>query len=293
MTGVALLLGLGAALCWSLGMVIAKLGVHRMGVVAYGLTRWSFALLFIVPYGIYIGQFQFDRPGLIGMAALAGFLDAFLGGLVYLLALKKSPAHRAITLTNTAPFWGVVAAILFLGEPARMTAFFAAILVVLGAYFLVVQNRNATFSSDHSYLGSMYALLAAIIYAVAELVPTKYCLDRGMPPLTLLLIFTGTAVVSWGLVATRLATRRRLRFSKRGVGAALLAAFSGSFLGWTLWLSSLQRVNASLLAPVRGSVTLFAFLFSVLLLRERPTIRALGGFAFVFGGVLLISLLGS
>lgn len=292
MTGVAVLLGLGAALCWSLGMVIAKLGVHRMGVVAYGLTRWSLALLFIIPYGIYVGQFQFDRPDLIGMAALAGFLDAFLGGLVYLLALKKSPAHRAITLTNTAPFWGVVAAILFLGEPARMAAFFAAILVVLGAYFLVVQNRNAAFSSHHSYPGSIYALIAAIVYAVAELVPTKYCLDRGMPPLALLLIFTGTAVVSWGLVAAWLATRRRLRFSKRGVGAALLAAFSGSFLGWTLWLSSLQRVNASLLAPVRGSVTLFAFLFSVLLLRERPTVRALGGFAFVFGGVLLISLLG-
>ena len=70
----------------------------------------------------------------------------------------------------------------------------------------------------------------------------------------------------------------------------LLAAAGGAFLGWTLWLSSLQRAPASVISPVRGSTLLFAFLYTLLFLRERPTLRAIAGAGCVLVGIVLVSL---
>jgi drug/metabolite transporter (DMT)-like permease len=287
MSGLAVLLALCAAIGWSVGMVMAKIGLARMDLIAYAFIRWTFALLFIVPYGLLVAGFRYPGASLIGVAAVASLLDSFLGGWLYLLAMERSPAHQVTALSSTAPFWGVMASVLFLRENPTLIAFLAAFLVVSGAYYLVLRADGSP--ERRSIWGPLSALLTGVLWGIAETVPTKYCLNHGMTPITLLLVFSVTAVVSWGLLASLQSKKRRLRFTVRGVRIAFFAALMGSFLGWMAWLSSLTLAPASLLSPIRGSTTLFAFLFSVLLLRERPGVRAVVGVFLVFSGVLLVS----
>jgi transporter family protein len=74
---------------------------------------------------------------------------------------------------------------------------------------------------------------------------------------------------------------------------ALTSAFLGYFVGWILWLNALDLAPASLLSPIGGTNVLFTVLLSIVILRERPTRRAIIGGVLVFAGVLLVTLLGS
>jgi len=66
---------------------------------------------------------------------------------------------------------------------------------------------------------------------------------------------------------------------------------TGFFLGWILWLSGLQLAEASVLTPIKGgAMTLFAFVISIVMLRERPSSRAFLGAALATAGVVLVSL---
>jgi drug/metabolite transporter (DMT)-like permease len=86
--------------------------------------------------------------------------------------------------------------------------------------------------------------------------------------------------------------RRRIprRVSPRGYLFVVLSAVAGAFLGWLLWLYALGLAPASVLSPIRGSTLLFALVYSVLFLRERPSARSLVGVGFVAAGVFLVTL---
>jgi drug/metabolite transporter (DMT)-like permease len=288
----AILFALAASVCWALAMVLGKLGLKWMGLVTYSAVRPLLGLLLVVPFGLLTAGFENPGMHLIGVAILGGVLDSFLAALLFRLALHKNPAHKVTALALTSPLWGVVAAILILGEQPRWVVFVAAVLVVSGAVFLVDRQRRSM-RAARSLWGTAVSLLAGIIWGIAETVPTKYCLTQGMTPLTYQLILVATAGVCWGIVAIAYrSSGHPLRFSRRGLGIALVTAFLSFFLGWRLWLSGLALAPASLLEPVHGSMTLFAFLFSVLLLRERPSVRSSIGVALTFAGVLVVSILG-
>ena len=288
----AILLALAASVCWALAMVLGKLGLKWMGLVTYSAIRPFLGLLFVVPYGFLTAGFENPGMRLVAIAILGGFLDSFIAALLFRVALQRLPAHKVTALSLTAPFWGVVAAVLILGERPRWVVFVAAILVVSGAVFLIDRRRSSP-QADRSLWGTMVSLSAGIIWGIAETIPTKYCLTHGMTPLTYQLIVVATAGVCWGIVAiVYRSAKHALRFSWQGLGIALITAFASFFLGWHLWLSGLALAPASLLEPVHGSITLFAFLFSVLLLRERPSARSSIGVALTFAGVLIASILG-
>ena len=291
MNSLAILLALAAAISWALTQTIAKIGLKRMDLVPYLFIRPLLALPFIVPYGLLTSGFHLPSPGLIGIAILGGLTDSFAGSMLYMFAIRKSSAHKAASLANTAPFWGVVAAVLFLGERAQLTTFIAGASVALGAYFLV--TRRGTTSASYSFWEPLPALGAGILWGLAETVPAKYCLTHGMTPITFQLILVCTAAVSWGSVAILRRKKHHLHFPWPGVRVALFTSFTGFFLGWILWLSGLNLALACQLAPVRGgAMTLFAFIFSMLLLHERPSAYSIIGMLLTVAGVSLISIMG-
>lgn len=269
--------------------MVSKLGLARMELVPYAVVRAAFALLFAVPYGLATKAFRFADPTLIGMAVIAGIIDSFLGTLLYMYALKQGEAHGAAALANTAPFWGVVTAVIALGEPARLTTFLAALLVAAGAYFLISPGRPE--GGSRYVRRRLAALGAAVLWGVAETGPAKYCMDRGMSPVEFQCVLVTTAVLTWGAVAFFKRALYKRKIDPVAIGVAFFTAVTGFFLGWILWLAGLRLAEASLLTPIRGgAMTIFAFLTSVVLLRERPSPRSFLGAALATGGVVLVSL---
>ena len=282
----AILFAIASGGTWAIGMTVAKPALRHIDVLSYMLGRWLLVAPLALLCTAVTGTLAFTSWFAIGMAVLAGFIDSALGGFFYLLAMQRTPAYQAATLASTAPLWGVTTAILILGEPLRWEILVAAALVVSGAYFLV--GRRLSLRSHLS--GSLFALLTGFLWGFAETVPSKLALEHGLSPASLLFVFSCSGVVTIALMTPLLRARFPRHVNRSGIALTVLAGVGGAFLGWIFWLSSLNLAPASLISPIRGSTLVFALIYSVLFLRERPTRRALVGVLLVLAGVVLVSI---
>ncbi|MCK5586669.1 DMT family transporter [Candidatus Bipolaricaulota bacterium] len=287
MPNLSILLALSAAAAWAIGMTAAKPGIRHMDLVTYTLARWLLVSVLALIYALVTQRLAFPGWWPILLAAIAGVLDSTFGGIFYLLAMERTSAHQTTTLSSTAPLWGVFGAVIVLGEPFLWEVVIAAILVIVGAVFLTERQRDA---KPKALLGAGFALITGILWGFAETVPAKLALQAGMSPETLLLVFALSGALGMFALLPILRPHIPRRVERRGIIFVVLSAVGGAFLGWLLWLHALILASASVISPVRGSTLLFAFIYSVLFLKERPTARAFIGIALVAVGVLLVSL---
>ncbi|MEE8594167.1 MAG: DMT family transporter [Candidatus Bipolaricaulota bacterium] len=287
MSSIAILLAFSAAAAWAIGMTAAKPGVRHMDLVTYTLVQWLLVSALAFFYALVTHRLAFPGWWPVLLAAGAGVLDSVFGGIFYLLAMERASAHQTATLSSTAPLWGVVGAVLVLGEPLLWRIVIAAVFVVGGAVFLTERRRS---TKPRAWLGAGFALIAGILWGFAETVPAKLALQGGMSPETLLLVFSLSSALSMFALLPLLRPHIPRRVERRGILIVALSAIGGAFLGWLLWLHALNMAPASVISPVRGSTLLFAFIYSVLFLKERPTTRAFIGIALVATGVLFVSL---
>jgi drug/metabolite transporter (DMT)-like permease len=281
----AILLALAAGGTWAIGMTVAKPALRHIDMATYMLARWILVAALALCFALASGTFFFSSVYAVGLAALAGFVDAALGGLFYLLAMQRAPAYQTTTLSSTAPVWGVASAILLLGEPLRWQVVVAAGLAVVGAFLLVGRKIRIR---EH-FTGSALAILTGILWGYAETVPSKLALAAGLPSATLLLVFAAAGVATLLALLPILRPRIPRKVTPIGLRLTLLSGAGGAFLGWLLWLSALRVAPASVISPIRGSTLVFALVYSVIFLRERPGRWALAGAALVLGGVILVS----
>lgn len=286
---VAITLAVGATLCWGLTWLLMKSGVDRMSWIGFGFLRPWMGLPFIVLFAWLTDGFVFGASRLVLVGLAGGLLNALFGTAFFYYALSHGSMHESNILANTGPFWGVVSAILFLGEPARLVTFGAGALVIGGTYFLVRRRKGEHRSRNLRALLS--ALAAGVLWGFSGAVPAKYCMDLGMSPIAYQLLFTGSAAVAWTLVALPGLRRNRLRFTRQTLGIALLSSFFGLFAGWVLWLMALQRATASSLSPLSSLTLFFAVLLGAVFLREPITRRIVVGGTLVVAGVTLVSIL--
>ena len=134
---------------WAVTMVLAKPGLARMDAIAYGFIRPIFASLLILPYALTTSGLVFPSVGTVAIAVLGGFVDMFVGVALFMYGIKRVSAHETGTLSNTAPFWGVLVSVIWLREKPEPVTFAAAALVVAGAYFLTSRRKS---QPEHSSL---------------------------------------------------------------------------------------------------------------------------------------------
>lgn len=280
-------LALSAMACWSITLILAKPGLARMDAVSYGFIRPIFASALVFFFGLATSSLAVPDPNILGIAALGGFIDMFVGVALFMYAMKRVPAHKAGPLANTAPLWGVIVSVIWLREDPGLLTFVAAGLVVAGSFFLA--SREEEHEGPSLLRGTLAALGAGLLWGISDTAIAKYCLIHGMTRPTLHLVFMLTAGICWGVLAVAKGRWRRRYYPWNGMKFALTTAFSGMFAGMLLWLLALEMAPASVLSPTRGALTLFVFLLSVLVLKERPSRRAAWGVLLVGAGVAIVS----
>jgi drug/metabolite transporter (DMT)-like permease len=288
----AIVLALAASAAWGVGMTAATPALRYVDRLTYLIVRWGLVALFALAFALATRRLAIPalEPALWAIAA--GVLDATAGGFFYVLALERGSTYQATTLSNTAPLWGVFGAILFLGEPLRWSVALAAGLAIGGAWFLVERPRGGGqggASSDSGRAGALAALLTGILWGIAETVPAKLALERGLGAETLLFLFAVSGCLGAAALVPFLRRRIPRRVEPRGFAYIALSGVVGAGVGWLLWLFSLERAPASVVAPVRGATLVFCLFYSAAFLRERPSPRAFLGIGLAAGAVLVVS----
>jgi len=281
----ALALALAAALCWGADQTIGKLALRRLDVSVFNAIRPTFIAPLIILFALSTNSLSYPGPFLTVIAILIGVISWFAACEVYFYLLNRGAVHRVLPIGNSHSVWGVLAAFLFLGERITPLILVSAALVILGAYFLVLKGKE----TDHLKGMVPLALLVAIMWGSA-IAPMKFCLNEGMTVGTLLAVRVISAAVACNIAMGIRQIRAGIKFDKRGLKLSVLSGILGFFIGPLLFLGALGMEKASVLAPVAGAVIPFGFLLSILLVRERPSRRAILGMSIVLAGVFLATI---
>ncbi len=176
----------------------------------------------------------------------------------------------------------VAIALVVLAEPFRPLLVLGTALVVAGGAALV---RERTRPEHFRAVGAVLALVCAALFAVRDNVARWAARDTHPPPLvaaTVSLLASFVIVLVYLLVARRDILRSRLRPAL----PAFAAAGVGLGLAYDSLLEAFDRGRVSIVAPLNATQSLWAVLFSALLIGRRS--EAIGP-RLVAAGLLVVA----
>lgn len=281
----ALVLTLGATLCWGSAQVIGKLALRNISALLFNGIRFSVAALVVVSGIVLTGGFG-DLGGNwpIAIAFLSGVVGWFFATHLFYYSLKREAAHRIIPTGNSYPFWAIALAPLLLGEELRLILPLSAVLIFVGSSLLVTRRRDPS----HWRMGVPAACFVAFLWGL-NAVLNKYCLNSGMGIPALLSIRILTAAVLFDMAVGISGRGKAPRIDRSSSGLSVLSGLISFPIGAVMYLTALSMEQASTLAPITGMTVFFGFLLSILLVGERPTKRSVLGTILILAGILSIT----
>lgn len=213
---------------------------------------------------------------------LVGVLVPGVTQILFILAVRDAGPARASILIGTAPLMSVAIALALLGEPFRPLLLVGTALVVAGGAALA---RERARPEHFRVLGAFLALACAALFAVRDNVARWAARDAHPPPLVataVALLGAFLIILVYLLVLRRHALRTRL-------GPAIPAFLvAGILLGlaYDSLLEAFDRGRVSIVAPLNATQSLWAVLFSFVLLGRHG--EGIGG-RLVSAGVLVVA----
>ena len=139
------LMVLGAALCWSLYVVLSKPVVEKLGTSRTMGLVFLFALPMAIPLTILPALTQpWGKVSTQGLASVAYIIlgGTFLGYIVYQFALKKLPASAVAPFSYVIPIVVSIFSVLLLGETLSPQFFTAAALIFAGLVLAQYRRKS-------------------------------------------------------------------------------------------------------------------------------------------------------
>jgi len=138
-TGIALILI--ASLFWTVSIAFLKLGLQKVDPLLANGIRLPISAMALLPLVFFEKSFPkaagSSKPRLVALGVLTGFLAFGLGGLLFLTAIQKAGAGKAIVLTSCAPLLGLPISVFFLKEPVSQRILAGTILMVMGMTLVI------------------------------------------------------------------------------------------------------------------------------------------------------------
>lgn len=277
-------LALAAAFSWVFGQVLGKLVVRDLNPTTFNSIGFSFLAVVLTPVVLFTGLGNTaDWPNFL--ALIAGVLGFFVTLQIYFYDMKRAPAHKVVTVANSASVWTVFFALVLLGEKITVLSPISLGLVVGGAFLLAPRSEG----NDNWRWAVPLALTVAILWGLNKIMQ-KSAMTSGMSPWTFIWIAVVSAATSFDLTAVITKSWRGQRFTRRSVGLSIASGLSNNLFGYIFYMSALQLENVSSLAPFTSATIPFGFILSILLVRERPSWKCAIGMVLVFLGVILATL---
>ena len=279
----SLILVLSATMCWGLAQVIGKLALKNMSTILFNAIRLSVTVPLVIFPAVLGGGLGNPSIWVMEVAALSALLGLFFAAHLFFYSIKREAANRIIPAGNTHPFWMMALAPIFLGEELKLVLPVSAGLIFIGTFLLLPSRREPS----RWKAGVPLASLAAFLWGFSTIID-KYCLNAGMSVSTLILVKMLVAAALFDITAGIVSQKRGLNVSRRSVQLSIVSGILAFAVGAFLYSIALNIEQAGTLAPISGTTIFFGFLFSILLLGERPTRKSVLGTILVITGVLLM-----
>lgn len=288
---------LGTAVCFAVGSNLFAAAGRRMGSAVLNRLRITMALVLLaatltaargVPWPTWATAPQ------LGWLSLSGLVGFVFGDAYFFRSLVILGPGRAALLVSLAPVFTALLAWPILGEMPGPLALLG-MAMTLGGIMWVLHERGHA-ETPHVEGSIAIGVLSGVLGAVGQAagsVLSKIALRSGIDPLSATVVRVAAAAVGiWLLAGARGEVTRSLSALRDRRGSLFMAggAFCGPFLGVTLSLVALQRIEAGVAASITACYPLFAIAIASRFQGEPLTARILIGALVAVAGVVVLFL---
>ncbi|MCX7703329.1 MAG: DMT family transporter, partial [Planctomycetota bacterium] len=275
----------GGSISWATCSVFFTEAVRRLGVWALNLVRLVFAVLFLsatlwVVNGIpFVVNATGENWLYLGLSAVIGLS---IGDLCYFKALGSLGPRLGLLLMSLAPIFAAAEGYLFLSEKMSIMSVAGMFIALFGIGWVATEKRGSSDKTDFhiSVRGVLFGVFGAVCQATG-LFFSKLGL-RNLDPLSGTFIRMSVAVVVFAailLIAGRWQKVRDGLSNKSGIRFAFGGAFFGPFIGVTLSLVAVKHTKIGVAMTLLSTMPVTVLPYSVLVYRERLTVRRVLGAA--------------
>ena len=251
------------------------------------------AVQFVFFSALILGTAGFSGLSLSGFLwfAVAGFFNPYLFLVFYLIGVQRIGVARSAPIKGSAPIFGVIFALSYLGERLHPLQYLGIALIVAGVVVISTEGIGKTgdeaAGKSWKKVDAVFPLLAGVTAGVASVF---FKVGMAKLPSALLGAWTSTVVglVFFPLSALLFTADRRFSVGLPSIPWLLLAGTSAT-LAMYGFIYALGGGQASVVLTLAQTSPLLVVLISVLFLRqlERVTPRlAIGALLTVGGGAL-------
>jgi DME family drug/metabolite transporter len=290
------LAALAAALCWASGFVSLRgIAGSFPSLQLNAIRLWAPAVMMPVGMFAFGLQGEFLKLEWHNFAAMAGSMvlgiglgDTLLFGIMRLIGVTRS-----YTIGATAPMFGLVYAVVLLGEDITLLAVIGTGIIIAGGILVIVQRASGGGKSIAS--GRAYWRAVVIAVGIAMMWGLDFTMLKigigDLPPVVANSFRMPAAAIAIGLLAWKSAGRLvPMTMTYRDRTIALLSGAVGLGAGSMFFLTAIQTLGAGRAGAIGAVSPVFAMMLAAAFLKERPGWRTVGGTFLAVAGVAVLSL---
>lgn len=283
------LLAIISAFCWAASASVYKKGLESTDAWSGNLMRTGFAtvgfFLVMVVKGTLSSALTSLTVSLFFWVIFSAFFAFFLGDLLFLISIKRVGVSRTVPVSSTYPLFVTVWAFIVYGKSVS-------IFVVLGTLLIVVAIKLISEEGEKKGKGErepnapsrgvFLAISAAVCWSISVVVLDYLVLvlpTEAVAGFRFFITFLLTAAV----VSTRTFTYDNHSLFWIGVGGFGILVFSNY-----IFLEAIRMVGSTKAAPISAVYPVISIVLAALFLKEKITVKIVGGTVLSFLGVLLV-----
>ncbi|MCM8767700.1 MAG: DMT family transporter [Candidatus Omnitrophica bacterium] len=271
---------------WGTVFVVSKFLMQGEIIEPIVLSFWRFfwATFFL----LFVIKFKFRKIFIIFKKDSLRFLFLAISGIFLMstfifISLKTSSATISSVLMSSNPIFVVLISIFFLKDKITLEKVLGVLIGFVGCAIVIKEDINI-FSWNGEKI-NIYALLAAICWAIYTVIGEKPTKKYGAVETTFIASFIGTIILFLSV--------KFLRFNL--FGNNLYGFLSGLYLGifptgigFTLWFLALNYLKPFYLAPIQYLTPVITYILSIFILKEKISSVVFTGMFLIFLSLFLI-----
>jgi len=284
------LAALAAAFVWALSSTIWQRVGQEIPAVVLNLLKGAIALFMLLSTLLIFGKsLPAINPNVLAMLLISGALGIGIGDTAWFVVLKYLGARRTLLLETLSPPLTALFAFIFLQEKLSLIACTGILLTIFGVAWVIAERTAETaLPSKHIWLGLGMSLLGQTANASGAILSRAAFTQIDIDPLwtAALRLSGGMTVMLFFFNRTNAESLKQLKAPKI-LGAIVLAAFLGTYLGIFLQQTSLKYAPAGIAQALNSTSPLFILPASVLT-GEKVSLRAVVGVVVAIAGIALL-----
>ena len=274
----------GTAVCWTIGALFFERGVKQIGVLSVNLFKVMVAfVLLTITAGLMRGMpLPFDAsPHTLIMMSLSGLVGFVITDMFLFSAYGTVGPRIAMLFMALSPPITAGVAYITLGETIGLMEWIGMFLVVSGIFITVFGRQNGisfTKMKKEDRRGYLFAFVASFGQSLGFIISKAGLGDYDPVSGTQIRVFTGIlGFLLVSLVYKKGENIKRAIKKPQGLKLTAIGAIFGPYVGVTLSLFAVQRINTGIASTLFGLTPVLIMLPETLIFKKRVKLLEIVG----------------